>query len=50
MNKTSILDYLKDDIGIGEGFKNIDKLSDKKILINYSQIPWKQGLLLAFYI
>ncbi len=48
-------DFLKDDIGlerldsismrliaIGEGFKNIDKLSDKKILINYPAIPWKQ--------
>ena len=28
-------------IAIGEGFKNIDKLSDKQILINYPQIPWK---------
>jgi uncharacterized protein with HEPN domain len=48
-------DFLKDDIGIekldsismrliaiGEGFKNIDKLSDKQILINYPQVPWKQ--------
>jgi uncharacterized protein with HEPN domain len=47
-------DFLKDDIGlekldgismrliaIGEGFKNIDKLSDRKILVNYPQIPWK---------
>ncbi len=45
-------DFLKDDIGlekldgismrliaIGEGFKNIDKLSDRKILVNYPQIP-----------
>lgn len=29
-------------IAIGEGFKNIDKLSDGKILINYPNIPWKQ--------
>ncbi|RLA77552.1 MAG: antitoxin [Epsilonproteobacteria bacterium] len=48
-------DFLKDDIGlerldsismrliaIGEGFKNIDKLSDKKILINYPTVPWKE--------
>lgn len=47
-------DFLKDDIGlekldgismrliaVGEGFKNIDKLSDRKILVNYPQIPWK---------
>ncbi len=47
-------DFLKDDMGlekldgismrliaIGEGFKNIDKLSDKLILVKYSQIPWK---------
>lgn len=47
-------DFLKDDVGlekldsismrlvaIGEGFKNIDKLSDKLILIKYPQIPWK---------
>ena len=45
-------DFLKDDIGlekldgismrliaVGEGFKNIDKLSDRKILVNYPQIP-----------
>ncbi len=48
-------DFLKDDIGlerfdsismrliaIGEGFKNIDKLSDNKLLTNYPNIPWKQ--------
>lgn len=29
-------------IAIGEGFKNIDKLSDGKILTNYPNIPWKQ--------
>ena len=29
-------------IAVGEGFKNIDKLSDNKLLINYSSIPWKQ--------
>ena len=29
-------------IAIGEGFKNIDKLSDSKLLINYPNIPWKQ--------
>ena len=47
-------DFLKDDIGlekldsismrliaIGEGFKNIDKLSNKLLLIKYSNIPWK---------
>lgn len=47
-------DFLKDDIGlekldsismrliaIGEGFKNIDKLSDKLLLSKYSNIPWK---------
>lgn len=28
-------------IAIGEGFKNIDKLSDKRILVKYPQIPWK---------
>jgi len=48
-------DFLKDDTGlerldsvsmrliaIGEGFKNIDKLSENKLLTNYSNIPWKQ--------
>ena len=48
-------DFLKDDKGlekldsismrlvaIGEGFKNIDKLSDNKLLQNYPTIPWKQ--------
>jgi uncharacterized protein with HEPN domain len=47
-------DFLKNDTGlekldgismrliaIGEGFKNIDKLSDKRILVKYPQIPWK---------
>ena len=29
-------------IAIGEGFKNIDKLSDNKLLTNYQNIPWKQ--------
>jgi len=29
-------------IAIGEGFKNIDKLSDNKLLTNYPNIPWKQ--------
>ena len=29
-------------VAIGEGFKNIDKLSDNKLLTNYSTIPWKQ--------
>jgi len=29
-------------IAIGEGFKNIDKLSDSKLLTNYPNIPWKQ--------
>jgi len=29
-------------IAIGEGFKNIDKLSDNKLLIKHPNIPWKQ--------
>lgn len=29
-------------VAIGEGFKNIDKLSDNQLLLNYSNIPWKQ--------
>ena len=29
-------------IAIGEGFKNIDKLSQNKLLVNYPSIPWKQ--------
>ena len=29
-------------IAIGEGFKNIDKLSDNKLLVKYKNIPWKQ--------
>ncbi|MFK5937032.1 MAG: DUF86 domain-containing protein [Sulfurimonas sp.] len=29
-------------IAIGEGFKNIDKLSDNALLTNYPNIPWKQ--------
>jgi uncharacterized protein with HEPN domain len=29
-------------IAIGEGFKNIDKLSDGKLLVQYPNIPWKQ--------
>ena len=54
-NINSADDFLKDDIGlerldsismrliaIGEGFKNIDKLSNKQLLINYPNIPWKQ--------
>jgi len=28
-------------IAIAEGFKNVDKLSDKSILVKYSYIPWK---------
>ena len=48
-------DFLKDDNGlekldsismrlvaIGEGFKNIDKLSNNQLLLNYPDIPWKQ--------
>jgi uncharacterized protein with HEPN domain len=48
-------DFLKDDDGlekldsismrlvaIGEGFKNIDKLTENKLLSNYSTIPWKE--------
>ena len=54
-NINSSDDFLKDSIGlerldsvsmrllaIGEGFKNIDKLSDKQLLVNYPNIPWKQ--------
>ncbi|MEN4046636.1 MULTISPECIES: DUF86 domain-containing protein [Sulfurimonas] len=29
-------------IAIGEGFKNIDKLSEGKILPQYPNIPWRQ--------
>jgi len=29
-------------IAIGEGFKNIDKLSNNELLNNYPNIPWKQ--------
>jgi uncharacterized protein with HEPN domain len=28
-------------VAIGEGFKNIDKLTDKKLLQNYPNINWK---------
>jgi uncharacterized protein with HEPN domain len=48
-------DFLKDDYGlskldsismrliaIGEGFKNIDKISNKELLKNYPSIPWKE--------
>ncbi len=28
-------------IAIGEGFKNIDKLTDKKLLVQYPEIAWK---------
>lgn len=52
---TSSDDFLKDENGlekldsismrlvaIGEGFKNIDKLSNNQLLLNYPNIPWKQ--------
>lgn len=29
-------------IAIGEGFKNVDKLTDSQLLEQYPQIPWKQ--------
>ncbi len=29
-------------VAIGEGFKNIDKLTDKKLLEKYPTIQWKQ--------
>jgi len=29
-------------LAIGEGFKNVDKLSEHQLLINYPSIPWKQ--------
>lgn len=48
-------DFLKDEYGlekldsismrliaIGEGFKNIDKLTDYQLLEKYPRIPWKQ--------
>ena len=48
-------DFMKDEAGlekldsismrlsaIGEGFKNIDKLSNNQLLVNYETIPWKQ--------
>ncbi|SFV68055.1 protein of unknown function DUF86 [hydrothermal vent metagenome] len=28
-------------VAVGEGFKNIDKLTDKKLLIQYPSIDWK---------
>jgi len=28
-------------VAIGEGFKNIDKLTDKKLLSNYPTVDWK---------
>ena len=53
-NINSSDDFLKDEIGlqkldsiarrlsaIGEGFKNIDKLSNNQLLIKYPNIPWK---------
>ncbi|MGE4420250.1 MAG: DUF86 domain-containing protein [Sulfurimonas sp.] len=54
-NINSSDDFLKDDdslekldsismrlVAIGEGFKNIDKLTQGKLLVNYPTIPWKQ--------
>ena len=29
-------------LAIGEGFKNVDKLSEHQLLIKYPAIPWKQ--------
>ena len=29
-------------IAIGEGFKNIDKLSNSELLVKYPNIPWKK--------
>ncbi|MFA9374871.1 MAG: DUF86 domain-containing protein [Poseidonibacter sp.] len=29
-------------VAIGEGFKNVDKLSNNQLLLNYPNIPWKQ--------
>ena len=47
-------DFLKDDTGlekmdgicmqliaIGESLKNVDKITDKKLLVNYPQVDWK---------
>jgi len=28
-------------VAIGEGFKNIDKLTDKKLLVQYPSVDWK---------
>jgi uncharacterized protein with HEPN domain len=54
-NINSSDDFLKDDDGlekldsismrlaaIGEGFKNIDKITDNKLLSEYPNIPWKE--------
>ncbi len=37
---------------IGEGFKNIDKLSNNQLLIKYPNIPWKnvKGIKKRFYL
>jgi uncharacterized protein with HEPN domain len=29
-------------VAIGEGFKNVDKITSKQLLLNYPEIPWKQ--------
>lgn len=29
-------------IAIGESIKNLDKLTDKQLLVNYPQIPWRE--------
>ncbi len=52
---TSVEDYLKNDstlmildslcmqlIAIGEAVKKIDKITNKKLLKNYPQIPWRE--------
>ena len=54
-NITSSDDFLNDEngllkldaismrlIAVGEGFKNIDKLSDNTLLHKYPRIPWKE--------
>lgn len=30
-------------VAIGEGFKNIDKITGNQLLLNYSDMPWKQN-------
>ena len=29
-------------IAVGESIKNLDKLTDRRLLVNYPQIPWRE--------